>query len=154
MPVKTTMPLLLRSFMESPAFAQSWFDGVHSDLAKVSGAQQRSQALEKLGLLKRTDFKDFNRLLKKSPGWSVTPANKDALVKSEHRRKIIDAKLKYIRKTALPSQKKRQISGDAGEVERLMTVLYYETHTKMARDATGRPGDVSDYGWLLMVRRV
>ena len=65
-------------------------------------------------------------------------------MKSEHRRNIIDAKLKYTRETALPSQKKRHISGDAGAVERLLTVLYYESEKKGDRDDRGRPGDESD----------
>ena len=47
---------------------EEWFDGVHSELEKMQSPVQRGQALQKLGLLKLVDFKDFNRLFKKSPG--------------------------------------------------------------------------------------
>jgi hypothetical protein len=56
----------------------------------------------------------------------------------------IDAKLKYIRETTLPSQQKRKVSGDTSEVERLLTVFYYESENKRARKSKGHPGDESD----------
>ena len=57
---------------------------------------------------------------------------------------MIDAKLKYIQATTLSSQKKRKVSGDGGEVERLLTALYYESELKRDRDDRFDPGDESD----------
>jgi hypothetical protein len=74
----------------------------------------------------RTDFfelKDFNKMFKASPGWKKAPNTPNALVETEYKRNLIDAKLKYIRETTLPSQQKRKVSGDTAEVERLLTVL-------------------------------
>ena len=103
-----------------------------------------TKTLQKLGITKQRDFKDFNRMFKECTGWKTVPPHIDALVKSEHRRNIIDVKLKYIRETSWSSQKKRKVNGDAGEVEGLLTVLYYESEIKRARDTTDHPGDESE----------
>jgi hypothetical protein len=113
--------------------------------AEFVGATPRSKALAKLGILKLQDSFDINSLFKKSPWWQKASITTDALVKSEHKRKIANAKMKYIRDTTLKSQTKGGISGDPGEVERLLTVLYYESNAKRKSDAKRDPTDhVSD----------
>jgi hypothetical protein len=99
--------------------AKAWFEGVQSDLAKVKAATLRSEALGKLGILRQNDFKDFKRMFKTSLGWKKAPDTKNALVKTEYKRNLLDAKLNYIQETTLPLQKKRKVSGDTEEVERL-----------------------------------
>jgi hypothetical protein len=79
--------------------------------AEFVGATPRSKALAKLGILKLQDSFDINSLFKKSPGWEKASITTDALVKSEHKRKIASAKMKYIRDTTLKSQNER---GDIG----------------------------------------
>jgi hypothetical protein len=76
-------------------------------------------------------------------GWKKAPDTKNALVKTEYKGNLIDAKLKYIREATLPSQKKRKVSGDTTEVERVLTVLYYESENKKARKSKGHHGDES-----------
>jgi hypothetical protein len=71
------------------------------------------------------------------------PRHQECLVKTEHKDNLIDAKLKYIREATLLSQKKRKVSGDTTEVERMLTVLYYESENKKARKSKGHDGDKS-----------
>jgi len=59
-----------------------------------------------------------------------------------------DAILKFIQETTLPSQKRRKLSGDEAEVERLLTVLYHESEQtrdrKSKQESKGHQGDESD----------
>ena len=118
------------------ADAEAWFEGVQSDLAGVVSKHIRSQALAKLGILMLQDYKDINSLFKKSGGWEKAPDTKNLLVRSRHQGKIANAKMAYIQKTHLKSQMKRTVSDDNGEMERLLTVLYYDLYVKSYTDAT------------------
>ena len=118
------------------ADAEAWFEGVQSDLAGVVSKHIRSQALAKLGILMLQDYKDISSLFKKSGGWEKAPDTKNLLVRSRHQEKIANAKMAYIQKTPLKSQRKRKVSDDTGEMERLLTVLYYDLYVKSYTDAT------------------
>jgi hypothetical protein len=122
----------------------TWFENTQSDLAEFKGPKQRSKALVELGILGQRDFQDFNRLFKASAGYQKATGTTDALEKAEQRRKQLDATMHFIEERTLPSQKKRNVLGTKGEVERLLTVLWHDLTTKAARKSKGHHDDDSD----------
>ncbi len=64
--------------------------------------------------------------------------------KAQYWRDLLEAKLQYIQLTPWPSQKERKVSGDAGEADRLLTVLYYDSLEARKRKSKGEHGDESD----------
>ena len=122
----------------------TWFENTQSDLAEFKGPKQRSKALVELGILGQRDFKDFNRLFKASAGYQKATGTTDALEKAEHTRKQLDATMHFIEERTLPSQKKRNVLGTKGEVERLLTVWWHDLTTKAARKSKGHHDDDSD----------
>jgi len=83
----------------------------------------------------------INRLFKESPEYQLAPDTSNEFLKSEHTRKQLDAKMTFILDTTLKTQTKRKISGDAGELERLLTVLYHEMAVNSRRPSTRLPDD-------------
>ena len=126
-----------------------WFAGVQSDLAKFKHSGVRSKELKKLGIFGQSDFKDFNRMFKESNGFENAPKTDNAVVKAEHKRKQLNARMKFVESTILPSQMKRKVFDTATELEILMTVLYYDLRSKTERKTKGHD-DKSDYTWLLL----
>ena len=122
----------------------TWFEATQSDLAEFKGPTARNKALVELGIPGQRDFKDFNRLFKASAGYQKATGTKDALKKAEHKRKQLDARMKFIEECTLPSQKKRNVLGTAGEMERLLTVLWHDLTMKGASKTKGHHDDDSD----------
>ena len=105
----------------------------HTQYFAGTAAAPRSKALRKLGILGQGDYKTFNRLFKKFWG-KKSPKTQDEAVMAKYKREPLEAKLKYIQQTSLPSQGKRKVSGIApGEEERLLTVFYYALQDKKQR---------------------
>jgi hypothetical protein len=120
----------------------TWFETTQSDLAEFNSPTARNKALVKLGILGQRDFVDFNRLFKASAGYQKATGTRDALDKAEHKRKQLDATMKFIEEHTLPSQKERNVLGTEGEVERLLTVLWHDLTAKAA--TKGHRDDDSD----------
>jgi hypothetical protein len=120
-----------------PQVVTTWFESTLSDLEKVTGPTARSKALRALGILRDRDYKDFNRLFKKSGGYEKAPVTMDPALKAVHKAKHLQEIMKFIKEHPLPSQKKRKVVGKKGEEERLLTVLWYDQQSKAARKLTG-----------------
>jgi len=81
-----------------------------SDISKIKGPNARADALHSLGILGQRDFKDINRLFKKSAAYKTAPKTTDPLKKAAHKKKQLDETLKFIEEHTLPSQEKRRYS--------------------------------------------
>jgi hypothetical protein len=125
-----------------PEVVTTWFESTKSGIAKLKGTKARSKALRELGILGQKDFKDFNSLFKKNGGYEKAPDTRDPVQKEEHKKKQLEATMKFIQQHPLPSQKKRKVLGKEGEEERLLTVLWHDLTTKATRKP--KPGHLDD----------
>ena len=99
-------------------------EGVLLALQAVGGAiTKRAEVLRKLGISTKDAWNTFNRVFKKSWG-KKTPTQKAS--KAQYKRDFLEAKLRHIQQTPWPSQATGEASGDGGEEERLLTVLYFD----------------------------
>ena len=80
-------------------------------------------------------------MFKKNGGYEKAPETKDPVQKAVHKKKQLEATMKFIQQHPLPSQKKRKVLGKEGEEERLLTVLWHDLTTKAARKPTGHHDD-------------
>ncbi len=83
-------------------------------------------------------------MFKASGGYEKAPNTPDPLKKAEHKKKQLDATMKFIKEKPLPSQEKRNVLGTEGEVERLLTVLWHDLTKKAELKTKGHHDDDSD----------
>ncbi len=108
------------------AGATSRFTVMYSRLRTLKGETKSlsdDKTLPKLGILGQRDFQDSNEGFKASAGYQKGTRTRDTLEKAEHKRKQLDTTMVFIEEHTLPSEKKRNVLGTEGEVERLLTVL-------------------------------
>ncbi len=129
------------------AGATSRFTVMYSRLRTLKGETTSlpdDKALPNLGILGQRDFQDSNKGFKASAGYQKGTRTRDALEKAEHKRKQLDTTMVFIEEHTLPSEKKRNVLGTEGEVERLLTVLWHDLTVKAARKTKGHHDDDSD----------
>jgi hypothetical protein len=80
-------------------------------------------------------------MFKKNGGYEKAPDTRDPVQKEEHKKKQLEATMKFIQQHPLPSQKKRKVLGKEGEEERLLTVLWYDLKAKADRRPKGDHDD-------------
>jgi hypothetical protein len=80
-------------------------------------------------------------LWKASGGYEKAPDPQDPLKQADHKKKQLEATMKFIQERPLPSQQKREVMGKEGEVERLLTVLWHVLTEKAAKKLKGHHDD-------------
>jgi hypothetical protein len=110
-------------------------------MEKFTGATVRSKVLRALGILGQQDYKDLNRLWKDSRGYEKAPHTPNPLKKADHKKKQLEATMKFIQETPLPSQRKRKVLSKEGETERLLTLLCHDKIEKSGRKSKDHHDD-------------